>query len=135
MDDQRDCEAVPKCVVTTSHYDWENDRPPMTPAARFRHLRSPREGLHQNCIRICPKRLRGTYAGVGHPVTIDYLKKLGVTAVELMPVHAFLDDRHLVDTGPAELLGLQHHQLLRAGSALLQLGLRQASRSANSRAW
>ncbi|HVW85933.1 MAG TPA: glycogen debranching protein GlgX, partial [Bryobacteraceae bacterium] len=46
-----------------------------------------------------PEELRGTYAGIGHPVVIDYLKKLGVTAVELMPVHAFLDDGHLVGKG------------------------------------
>jgi glycogen operon protein len=46
-----------------------------------------------------PEEIRGTYAGLGHPVMIEYLKKLGVTAVELMPVHAFLNDGHLVGKG------------------------------------
>ena len=54
------------------------------------------------------------------PPAIDYLKELGVTAVELLPVHAFLDDSHLLERGPAQLLGLQHHRLLRARRALLQ---------------
>jgi len=46
-----------------------------------------------------PKKLRGTYAGLGHPVSIDYLKKLGITAVELLPIHHFIDAGHLVDRG------------------------------------
>ncbi len=46
-----------------------------------------------------PEELRGTYAGLAHPVAIEYLKKLGITAVELMPVHDFVDDKHLLDTG------------------------------------
>jgi glycogen operon protein len=46
-----------------------------------------------------PEELRGTYAGLGHPVVIDYLKRLGITAVELMPVHEFIDDKHLLDKG------------------------------------
>ena len=46
-----------------------------------------------------PDELRGTYAGLAHPAAIDYLKSLGVTAVELMPVHQFVHDEHLVDQG------------------------------------
>ena len=46
-----------------------------------------------------PEALRGTYAGVVAPASLEYLKKLGVTAVELMPVHDFLDDKHLLDQG------------------------------------
>ncbi len=93
-----DAPGVPKCVVTTSHFDWENDRPPLT-------------ALHDSVIYELhvkgftaahpdlPPELRGTYAGLGHPLIVDYLKKLGVTAVELMPVHAFLDDKSLVERG------------------------------------
>jgi isoamylase len=46
-----------------------------------------------------PKELRGTYAGIAHPAAIEHLTRLGVTAVELLPVHAFLDDQHLIDRG------------------------------------
>jgi glycogen operon protein len=46
-----------------------------------------------------PPALRGTYAGLASSSVIDYLKRLGVTTVELMPVHAFVDDRHLLDRG------------------------------------
>ncbi|HLK49797.1 MAG TPA: glycogen debranching protein GlgX, partial [Bryobacteraceae bacterium] len=97
-DDQDDAWGVPKCAVVTSHFDWENDRPPLIP-------------LHDSVIyevhvkgftalnREIPEELRGTYAGLAHPVSIDYLKKLGISAVELMPIHEFLDDKHLADRG------------------------------------
>ena len=52
------------------------------------------------------------------PQFIDHMRRLGVTAVELMPVHAFVQDRHSAAEGPAQLLGLQHHRLLRARAAL-----------------
>ena len=54
----------------------------------------------------CPLRLRGTYAGLATAPVMDYLKRLGVTAVELMPVHGFIDDRRLVQKGHAQLLGI-----------------------------
>ena len=49
--------------------------------------------------RTSPESLRGTYAGLGHPAAIKHLNRLGVTAVELMPVHQFLHDKHLIDRG------------------------------------
>jgi isoamylase len=98
MDDRTDDAGVPRCVVTTSHYDWENDRPPMTPLHDSVIYEVHVKGLTKLHPDV-PEELRGTYAGLGHPVTIDYLKRLGVTAVELMPVHAFLDDGHLVSRG------------------------------------
>ena len=78
-----------------------------------------------------PEPLRGTFAGLAHPPVIEHLVKLGVTAVELLPVHAFVDDRHLVAKGLQQLLGLQLDRLLRAGAALP--GRRR--RSASSRPW
>ena len=98
MDEQDSSRGVPKGVVTTNHFEWENDRPPLTP-------------LHESIIyevhvkgftalnRDLPEPLRGSYAALGAPQSIAYLKKLGVTAVELMPVHEFLHDKHLVDRG------------------------------------
>ena len=71
-----------------------------------------------------PERVRGTFAGLADPRVIDHLVKLGVTAVELMPVQAFFDDRYLVEKRLTQLLGLQHPQLLRAGAALSLAGRR-----------
>jgi glycogen operon protein len=98
MDTTDDSRGVPKSVVTSEHFDWENDRPPLT-------------ALHDSVIyelhvkgfsalnQEIPENLRGTYAGLAHPSSIEYLKKLGVTAVELMPVHEFIDDKRLADNG------------------------------------
>ena len=95
-DAQDDAWGVPKGVVTTSHFDWENDRPPLT----FLHDSVLYEvhvkGFTATHPEI-PPELRGTYAGLAHPVAVEYLKKLGITAVELMPVHEFVDDKHLLD--------------------------------------
>ncbi|HKE25682.1 MAG TPA: glycogen debranching protein GlgX [Bryobacteraceae bacterium] len=91
-----DAWGVPKCVVTTSHFDWENDRPPLTPLHDSVLYELHVKGFTAQHPEI-PEELRGTYAGLAHPVAIDYLKKLGITAVELMPVHEFVDDKHLLD--------------------------------------
>src|SRR5262249_16726909 len=48
---------------------------------------------------IVPEKMRGTYAGLAHPAVIEYLKALGVTAVELMPIHHFVNEKHLLDKG------------------------------------
>ncbi|MBZ5724903.1 MAG: glycogen debranching protein GlgX [Acidobacteriia bacterium] len=90
--------GVPKSVVTTSHFDWENDRPPLTPLHDSIVYELHVKGFTATHPEI-PQELRGTYAGLAHPVAIDYLKKLGITAVELMPVHEFVDDKHLLDLG------------------------------------
>ena len=97
--DERDSGwGVPKGVVTTTHFDWENDRPPNTPLHDSVIYEVHVKGFTATNPDI-PKELRGTYAGLAHGASIDYLKKLGITAVELMPVHAFLDDDRLVKEG------------------------------------
>ena len=68
---------------------------------------------------------RGTFAALADPAVIDHLRRLGITAIELMPIHAFLQDRLLLQKRPAQLLGLQHDRLLRAGAALSVERLRQ----------
>ncbi len=97
-DEDDDAWGVPKSVVTTSHFDWENDRPPLTPLHDSIVYELHVKGFTATHPEI-PEELRGTYAGLAHPVAIDYLKKLGITAVELMPVHEFVDDKQLLDRG------------------------------------
>jgi isoamylase len=97
-DDQDDAWGIPKSVVTTSHFDWENDRPPMTPVHDSVLYELHVKGFTERHPDV-PEELRGTYAGLAHPAAIDYLKKLGITAVELMPVHEFIDDKVLLERG------------------------------------
>ncbi|MGO9260630.1 MAG: glycogen debranching protein GlgX [Bryobacteraceae bacterium] len=97
-DPSDDAWGVPKCVVTTSHFDWENDRPPLTPLHDSILYELHVKGFTATHPEI-PAELRGTYAGLAHPVAVEYLRKLGITAVELMPVHDFVDDKHLLERG------------------------------------
>jgi glycogen operon protein len=98
FDEQDDARGVPKGVVIDPTFDWEGDdllRLPWNESIIYElHVK----GFTQQHPDI-PERLRGTYAGLAHPVAIDYLKQLGITAVELLPVHDFLDDDRLVRMG------------------------------------
>lgn len=89
---------VPRSVVVNPNFDWENVECPKIP-----YDRSVIYEVHikefTKLNNDIPEEIRGTYAGLAHASTIDYLKKLGITAVELMPVHHFVADRHLVDKG------------------------------------
>ena len=97
-DEQDSSWGMPKSVVTAHHFAWENDRQPLIPMDESIVYEVHVKGFTANHPEI-PEHMRGTYAALGTDVCIDYLKKLGITAVELMPVHAFLDDKHLVDRG------------------------------------
>ncbi|HET8549294.1 MAG TPA: glycogen debranching protein GlgX [Bryobacteraceae bacterium] len=90
--------GMPRSVVTTSHFEWENDRPPLTPLNESVIYEVHVKGFTATHPEV-PEELRGTYAGLGAPAVVAYLKKLGVTAVELMPVHTFLQDRIMLDRG------------------------------------
>jgi isoamylase len=98
VDERDDAAAVPKCAVSTAHFDWENDRPPLTPLHESIIYEVHVKGATITHPDI-PEHLRGTYAGLAHPAMIEHWKKLGITAVELMPVHSFVDDKHLIDRG------------------------------------
>jgi isoamylase len=89
---------MPKCVVTNPFFDWGNDRHPQTPAYKSVIYEVHVKGFTQRHPDI-PEELRGTYAGLAHPAAIRHLKTLGVTAVELMPVHQFVQDSHLLERG------------------------------------
>src|SRR3954462_6629210 len=87
-----------KGVVTSPFFDWVHDRPPRTPWSETIVYEVHVKGFTQRHPGI-PEELRGTYAGLAHPAAIEYLAALGVTAVELLPVHQFIQDSHLVERG------------------------------------
>jgi glycogen operon protein len=89
---------VPKGVVVSPYFDWTADRPPDIPLHESVIYEVHVKGFTASHPDI-PELLRGTYAGLAHPVAIDYLRSLGVTAVELQPVHQFVHDAHLVNRG------------------------------------
>lgn len=85
-------------VVINPFFDWGADRAPRTPYNETVIYEAHVKGMTMTHPDI-PEKLRGTYAGLAHPAIIDYLKDLGVTAIELMPVHQFLQDDHLREKG------------------------------------
>lgn len=89
---------MPRCMVINPYFDWGHDRAPRIPWEETviyeLHVRG--STLLADAL---PPRLRGTYAGLGHPAMIDYLESLGVTAVELQPVHQYVDEHALVQRG------------------------------------
>jgi isoamylase len=97
-DDRDSALGMPKSVVHNPHFDWENDRPPQTPLHQSVIYEVHVKGLTARHPEV-PENLRGTYAAIGSEPMTFYLKRLGVTAVELLPVHEFLDDKHLIERG------------------------------------
>src|SRR3712207_7279940 len=89
---------MPKSVVVNPYFDWGVDRPPKTPYHKTVIYEAHVKGLTMTNPRI-PEELRGTYAGVAHPAVIEYLTDLGITAIELMPVHQFVQDDTLQQKG------------------------------------
>jgi isoamylase len=89
---------IPKCVVIDPAYEWEGDKPPRTSYHNSIIYELHVKGFTKLHPDI-PEEIKGSYAALGHPVTIQYLKDLGVTAIELMPVHQFVNDHHLQENG------------------------------------
>ncbi len=89
---------VPKAVVINPYFDWRNDRPPRVPYHHSFIYEAHVRGLTMSHPDI-PEELRGTYSAIAHPAIVEHLKGLGVTAIELLPVHHFVHDQRLVDAG------------------------------------
>ena len=89
---------IPKAVVIDPSFDWEGDKAPETPYHQSIIYETHVKGFTQTHPDI-PENIRGSYAAIAHPVTIKYLQSLGITAIELMPVHHFVNDRILQDKG------------------------------------
>ncbi|HSU39539.1 MAG TPA: alpha-amylase family glycosyl hydrolase, partial [Polyangiaceae bacterium] len=90
--------GAPRGVVINPTFDWEGDEAPNVPPRRSVIYEAHVRGFTKLHPEV-PEPLRGTYLGMAHPAIVRYLKDLGVTAVELMPVHAFVDDKLLLDRG------------------------------------
>ncbi|MFD1936399.1 MULTISPECIES: glycogen debranching protein GlgX [Nonomuraea] len=89
---------MPRSIVINPFFGWGHDRPPATPYHDTVIYEAHVRGLTIANPKI-PERIRGSYAALGHPEIIDHLTKLGVTALELMPVHQFVTDQHLEEKG------------------------------------
>jgi len=89
---------VPRSVVINPFFDWENDKPLGRPLHETILYEVHVKGFTARHPDI-PSEIRGTYAGLAHPKAIEYLAALGITAVELLPVHQFIHDAHLVERG------------------------------------
>ncbi|MDQ1696705.1 MAG: isoamylase, partial [Frankiaceae bacterium] len=100
-DERNDADSGPhmvKSVVISPFFDWQNDRLPRTPYNETVVYEAHVKGLTIRHPQI-PEEMRGSYAALGHPVMIDHFHRLGVTAVELMPVHHFAQDHYLQERG------------------------------------
>jgi glycogen operon protein len=97
-DDRDSAPFVPRSVVVDERFDWGDDRRPSVPWSTTVLYEAHVRGLTR-CLPGVPEHLRGTYAGLAHPATLQHLVGLGVTTVELLPVHAFVSEPALVRRG------------------------------------
>ncbi|MBP0460931.1 glycogen debranching protein GlgX [Streptomyces montanisoli] len=106
-DSRNDMDSAPhtmSSVVVNPYFDWGDDRPPRTDYHRTVIYEAHVKGLTMLHPAL-PDELRGTYAGLAHPAVIEHLTELGVTALEMMPVHQFVNDHRLSDAGLANYWG------------------------------
>ena len=89
---------MPRCVVTNPYFDWSDDRPPRRPWHETVVYEVHVKGFTQRHPEV-PEEQRGKYAGLASPAAIEYLQGLGVTAVELLPIHQFVHSQRLLDSG------------------------------------
>jgi glycogen operon protein len=98
FDRRNNAAGMLRCEVIDPAFSWGDDRAPLRPWGETVIYEVHVKGFTRMHPEV-PENLRGTYAGLASEPAIDHLLRLGVTAVELMPVHAFVDDRHLVERG------------------------------------
>jgi isoamylase len=123
--DRRDSAgAMPKCVVIDPAFTWGDDRPPATPWNRTVIYECHVRGMTKQHPGV-PEPIQGTYLGMASDPVIDHLLGLGVTAVELMPVHQFAADRHLVDQGLTNYWGYNSIAFLAPHESYASAGLGQ----------
>jgi glycogen operon protein len=98
IDSENSAGGLPKSVVVDSAFTWGDDRPPRTPWNRTVIYECHVKGMTIRHPQV-PERLRGTFLGLVSDATLDHFTSLGITAVELLPVHHFAVDRHLAERG------------------------------------
>jgi glycogen operon protein len=98
MDGRDSARNMPKSLVIDGAFTWGGDRPPRVPWSQTIIYEVHVKGFTARHPDV-PKHLRGTYAGFVSPAALGHLKSLGITAVELLPVHHFVADKHLTDRG------------------------------------
>jgi len=104
FDENDDVSYVPKCVVIDSSFPWENDQQLKIPWSETIIYELHVKGFTVKNPSV-PPELRGTYSALASSPVVEYLKKLGVTTLELMPVHAFMTSRHLAERGLTDYWG------------------------------
>jgi isoamylase len=103
--DRRDnARGVPKCRVVDDAFTWGDDRPPAMPWGETITYETHVRGMTMRHPAV-PEQMRATFAAIAHPEAVDHLVKLGITAVELLPIQAFIQDRTLVQKGLANYWG------------------------------
>ena len=98
MNDLDSAALTMKSAVINPFFDWGNDQHPFIPYSDSVIYEAHVRGM-TNLNKNVPPEIRGTYAGLAHPIVIEYLKKLGITAIELMPIHQFVNDPFLQEKG------------------------------------
>lgn len=89
---------IPKCVVVDRVFDWQGDNQLNIPLHKNVIYELHIKGFSELAQNI-PEEIRGTYTAISHPESIKYFQMLGINAIELMPVHQYIEDRHLIDKG------------------------------------
>jgi glycogen operon protein len=97
-DDRDSAPGVPKCIVVNPYFDWDQDRPLRIPLSESVIYETHVRGFSIRNPDV-PENLRGSYAGLASPASLRHFKRLGITAVELLPVHHFINDSRLVEEG------------------------------------
>ncbi|WP_426955844.1 glycogen debranching protein GlgX [Muricoccus radiodurans] len=129
MDRRDSAAAMPKAMVVDENVDWGDDRHPNRPWCDTVIYEAHLKGLTRLHPDL-PGPVRGTFQALGHPRVIEHLVRLGVTAVELLPVHAFLQDRFLVEKGLTNYWGYSTLSFFAPEPAYLATGGLQEIRAA-----
>ncbi len=133
--DERDsARFAPLAAVIDDAFTWGDDRAPRIPWNKTLIYEMHVKGFTKLHPEV-PEKIRGTYAGLGSDAAIRYLKSLGITAVELLPVHDHVDDRHLVERGLVNYWGYNTLGFFAPSVAMPRRPPRQATWSASSRRW
>jgi isoamylase len=97
-DDTDSAPYLPKSIVVDERFDWQGDQPPGRKLHETVIYEAHVKGLTKRHPYV-PEAIRGTYAGLAHEAAVEYLRSLGVTAIELLPIHQFVHEKHQLDKG------------------------------------